>query len=133
MKFNEAMDLFGERVEKACRQAGHMRCRVEYSNYDYDGGDLDTVRDNLDQVAVEGKVIFWAAADDFFGGPKSRDYVSEVVESPTWLQVCVLANAMIASTRDTHHCYLEGVQESYDHTLGIVPQGVKVYGFQMGS
>jgi hypothetical protein len=39
-----------------------------------------------------------------------RPYVSPIVTSPTWLEIVVLADAMIKTTGDYHHQFLEGVR-----------------------
>ncbi len=133
MTFDEAMDYFDGKVEEACMLAGHKKCRVSYSVYEEDPEAEDEYIDNLNNISVQGKVIFYAAPDDFFGGEQSRSYHSEVIENPTWLQVAVLANAMIRRTRDTHHCFLEGVEVALSHNIRDVPPGVQVYEFIMGS
>lgn len=94
---------------------------VSYSAY----GEEDKI-DNLDEVAIEGKVIL---LDE--GYAKSQ-YESEVVENPTWLDLCVLANAMILKTGDHHHIYLENVHLQKKMTAKRT-DGVKVYRFCMGS
>ena len=87
--------------------------------------------DNLDEIAVTGKVQFVSEAEDFFGNIKTRaDYKSEVVENPTWLDVCLLANDMINQTGDNHHIFLECVDPVIDPND---PDGVKLYTFGMGS
>lgn len=77
------------------------------------------------QVAVSGKVKFidqyaWIQDD-------CKPYESEVVESPTWMEVCQLFNDAIHTTGDTHHVYLEGLFE-----VGV-NNGVKVVSFSTGS
>lgn len=77
----------------------------------------DIVVDNLDEVPIEGQLIL-----------RDRLYESEVVESPTWLQLCALAEEMIHVTGDTHHCFLEAVYINH-----IRNDGIKVVHFSMGS
>src|SRR5579859_390858 len=81
--------------------------------------------DNLDQVAVDCPCRFVQKHDPFFG--KGRDYPSEIVASPTWLQLCRLANSMILTTGDQHHVFLEGVNPLREES------GVKILEFEMGS
>ena len=78
---------------------------VYYSAYRSDSKDLPI--NNLNRVAVKGKVVFVAEHNDFWG--EGESYESEVVENPTWLQVAVLANAMMKTTGDLHHSFLEGI------------------------
>jgi len=98
---------------------------VDYSAYESDDNDVPI--DNLDEVAVAGKVQLRQPADNFWGGQKARDYESPVLESPTWLEVCRYADDMIRRTRDTHHCFLEGLD------LEGETNGIKIYSFSMGS
>lgn len=113
------------RVRKAIKESGQKKVYVCYSAYKLD--DNDEPIDNLDEIAFHGKAILTSDADEFFGGEKSKNYRSEVIENPTWLQVAVLANAMIRRTRDTHHCFLEG--------LSVVDKkgDVTILDFLMGS
>jgi hypothetical protein len=83
--------------------------------------------DNLDTAPIGGPVRFRRPRDEFFGGPRSRDYESAVVESPTWLDICGLAEDSIDASRDRHHIFLENVR--------VVGQedGVQIAEFWMGS
>jgi hypothetical protein len=106
------------RLEAVVRAAGHKRLRVACPDPD----DLP-----LDLVAVSGRVVLTVPRSVAFGGPRSRDYRSEVLVDPTWLQVAVCANASVVMTRDQHHVYLEGVEETGQD------QGVALYEIIMGS
>ncbi len=118
-------NVISSKVEAAVLASGQKKVYVDYSAYDSD--DDDEPIDNLDEVAVKGKVVLVSAADSCWGGKKSKDYRSDVLESPTWLQACVYANAMIRSVRDTHHVFFEGLDK-------IGEEGdVTVYEFVMGS
>jgi hypothetical protein len=84
---------------------------------------------NLKGVPVKGKVFFvmpaiWMRNE----GVGARNYISKIVENPTWLQICVLANQMIITTKDKHHIYLEGVRK-----IGTYYDDVSQYTFKMGS
>lgn len=85
-------------------------------------------------IAVQGKVVFTAKRDTFFGGEDSKDYRSEVMENPTWKQVFAAFKASIPVTRDYHHCFLEGIQRL---VLNKHPQkdldGIPLYEFITGS
>lgn len=83
---------------------------------------------NLNMVAIEGKVILVAGADDFWGDNESVDYQSEVLTNPSWLDVSVCADKMIHTVRDLHHVFLENIYDS-----GKKIDGVPVYHFSMGS
>jgi hypothetical protein len=40
----------------------------------------------------------------------SKDYESPIMESPTWLDLCQIANDQTVATRDRVHRYLEHVE-----------------------
>ena len=104
---------------------------VYYSAYTYDENDVPI--NNLDEIAVEGKVIFRQKADGYHqdGG---EDYESEVVEDPTWMDVCKLADDMIKATKDYHHQFLESIAPlKKDDEPVVTEDGVPVYRFGMGS
>lgn len=96
---------------------------VQYSAYQTKD---DIPIDNLDSVAIEGKVRF-VHRDDYHWGNGST-YKSEIVENPTWLQVCALADAMIKETEDFHHVFLEDIEITETDS-----EGVKICRFGMGS
>ncbi len=60
-------------------------------------------------VAFKGKCIVVADADTFFGDDDSRDYVSRVMENPTWAKLFACAKAQQSKTRDMHHAFFEGI------------------------
>jgi hypothetical protein len=97
---------------------------VSYSAYDSDERDVPI--DNLDEVAIEGDAVLWG------DGYTDKRYRSKVVKNPTWLALCVLANAMIKRTGDHHHVFLEGVHLDEEATAKR-HDGVKIYRFSMGS
>jgi hypothetical protein len=118
-------NMLEKRVNDAVLASGQKIVCVCYSAYDLD--DDDEPIDNLDEIAAKGKVILVGFADDYWGGNESKDYRSEVLENPTWLQVAVCANAMIKTTKDTHHCFLEGLEKHSEE------DNVTVYEMSMGS
>jgi len=79
---------------------------VHYSHYTTD--DRDVPQDNLDEVAVEGDVVFIAEGDEFYG-EEFGDYESPVLTNPTWLELCRHFNDSIKRTGDQHHIFLEGI------------------------
>ncbi len=99
---------YGKRIDQLhARIEARLRTKrfVFYSAYPTEGDHLPI--DNLDDIAVEGKVQFFTEHNPFWGD--GEDYTSPVVDSPTWLDVAVLANDMITTTGDRHHHFLEGV------------------------
>jgi len=119
-----AADLALDAMEEKIARAIKGKVYVTYSAYEDADDDDDTPIDNLDEVAVPGKVILIGERDEY----RSTDYRSEVLENPTWLQVAVCANDMIKKTRDYHEChFLEYLEEK--GTEG----DVTIYKFEMGS
>ncbi len=59
-------------------------------------------------IAFNGKCIVTCDADTFFGDDDSRDYVSRVMENPTWSKLFACAKAQQKKTRDMHHAFFEG-------------------------
>lgn len=132
--YKAATRKIDERVDKACKAAGHDKVYVDYSAYESDERDVPI--DNLDEVAVPGKVVLVGFADDFFGGKESKNYQSPILNNPTWLEACVHANKMIDVTGDEHHCFLEGFhrKKTMDSKVSeAVGQEVEVWEFSMGS
>ena len=105
------------------------RDQVSFSAYSYDW------HDNLDEVAVEGRIQLQTKYQDFFGGMSAdvrEDYKSEILTNPTWLDLCLCANDMIHVTGDNHHIFLEAVHKTGQFTLDD-KSFVLIYDFSMGS
>ena len=106
---------------------------VLYSVYEVEGKNAYT--NNLDEVAVEGRLIIKTEHQEFFGGLGAsyrRDYESEILENPTWLDICLCANDMINRTGDNHHVFLEGLNRAGSFTLDD-KSFILLYDFSMGS
>jgi hypothetical protein len=119
-------ELFEQRlrdIEERAAESLPEEALVIYSAFALDGDGLPL--DNLDDVAVAGRCIFMQKHNPFFG--KGKDFVSAEFNSPTWLQLCAVANDMILVTGDQHHVFLEGV------TVLREENGIKVVEFEMGS
>lgn len=116
------------KIEQAIKASNPKRkVRVCYSAYKSD--ENDNAIDNLNEIAVHGKIRLVEMAEKFWGGKKSKDYKSEILENPTWLDITVCANEMIRTTRDTHHCFLEGIRKAISQN----EKDVVIYNFSMGS
>lgn len=91
--------------------------------------------DNLDEVAVEGRIQFRTKHQSFFGGMAEevrKDYESEILTNPTWMEVALCANDMINCTGDNHHVFLEAIHKTGQFTLDD-KSFVLIYDFSMGS
>jgi hypothetical protein len=122
--YSKALDDHEHTIRKALN--GNQP-HVFFSAYKTDPETGDPIN-NLNEVAIEGKCILFAKADDFWGDGTSVDYYSPVLENPTWLDVAVHADAAIIATRDFHHNFLEGVYPD-----GKDKDGIAMYEFSMGS
>lgn len=120
-------DIMESKIRSAILASGQKESFVDYSVYDTD--EDDNPIDNLDEIAFQGIGVLVGFADDFWGGKDAVDFTSEVLDSPTWLQVCVEANRMIQKTNDYHHVFLEGLSKRKNKRK----DGVTEYEFDMGS
>lgn len=116
-----AEDKMDDKIAKAIK--GEVL--VIYSAYETDENDEPI--DNLDEIAAIGKIILVCKRCEFYGGDGSKNYRSDVLENPTWLQVAVCANEMIKVTRDEHHVFLEGLYKKRTRN------GITTYELAMGS
>lgn len=105
MAFKEMHNYFEYQINFACEMASQPSVVVRYSAYrtDHEGVPID----NLDKRAIRGRVRVVEEHDPFWG--EGRRYTSRVMEDPTWLQLCVVANAQMLTTGDLHHSFLEGI------------------------
>jgi hypothetical protein len=126
---HKVRDRMDKKIETAIKKSGQKKVFVIYSAYDED--ESDNPIDNLNEIAVKGKVVLVGDADEFWGGETSLDYCSPVLENPTWLEVCVHANRMIQTVRDEHHVFLEGLDKKRRKVKRT--DGVTEYEFSMGS
>jgi hypothetical protein len=83
------------------------KCSVVFSAYKLDSDKVPI--DNRDDVPITGKVQIKGIRDRS-RGHLSKDYESLIMESPTWLDLCVIANDQILATRDRVHRYVENVE-----------------------
>lgn len=108
---------------------------VSFGAYPLEDEGENAYTNNLNEVAVEGCVQFRTGYDDFFGGKavaERKNYESKVLENPTWLELCLLANDMINCTGDYHHIFLEGIHKTGQFTLDE-KSFILLYDFSMGS
>jgi hypothetical protein len=94
---------------------------VIYSAYEVKD---DLPVDNLDEVAFEGTFTVVGEYDEFWDGHGGmlrestercgREYKSEPITNPTWLQLAVLANESIITTNDRHHVFFEIAKQQQD-------------------
>ncbi|KAL4141986.1 hypothetical protein QTP88_004519 [Uroleucon formosanum] len=83
------------------------------------------VKYNLNKIPIEGNILIISQGDVDFGNGKP--YVSKLLHSPTWLELCKIANEQIIATGDYNHYYLDSIKFIQD--LG----NIKMCEFFMGS
>jgi hypothetical protein len=98
-KYIIALNAIQDRI---ARKVGKEPCLVEYSAYKNDKNDIPI--DNLDEVPIQGPVQVYRSIDAW----SETEWKSQVIESPTWLDLCVIANELIKRTGDKHHIFFEG-------------------------
>lgn len=123
-------DLYGEKLDAIYDRADHAidtraansssdflrvlkngnRNAVIYSAYEIDENDLPI--DNLDEVPFKGTFIVKGLHMDYWDSDGDGEtYHSNPITDPTWLQLTVLANDCVNTTRDYHHIFFEGVNK----------------------
>lgn len=95
MSYQEIIEQIDNKVNTAIEKL-HEEKSVVYSAYEEDnwGNPID----NLDDIPFKGKIQF---VDE------DEDFRSEIFDSPTWLQIAIVANQMINKTRNFHHRHFE--------------------------
>jgi hypothetical protein len=84
---------------------------IRFARYDYDADGLPIA--NFDEVVIKGPAVFVADETSLYGGKESKDFQSEILLDPTWLDLCIVSHHQIKSTRDNRHIYLEGFRPVY--------------------
>jgi hypothetical protein len=64
--------------------------------------------DNLDEVPITGKLL--VRSSRVRGSQRSSDHESSILENPSWLDLCGIANDQIIASRNRDHRYLEGIE-----------------------
>lgn len=126
---DDSLDEWAEQERELSNNLDVYRDYVLFSAYP------DDYHNNLNEVAIEGRIQIMTKKKSFFGSmyPKLRkDYESEIMENPTWLDLCLCANDMIHCTGDNHHIFLEGIHKTGSFTLDD-KSFVLLYEFSMGS
>jgi hypothetical protein len=105
--FHKAYAIAFDGIQGRIKARVGRNCLVVFSAY---GLDADKVPiDNLDDIPIIGRVSIRGNRNRIHGGQRSKDYESPIMDDPTWLELCVIANEQMAATRDQDHRYLEHV------------------------
>ena len=98
-----AFDAIQHRIEARVSRKSF----VVFSAYKFDEDSVPI--DNLDDVPVSGRVKVRVSEGRFPGAKPTRYHESEVLENPTWLDLCEIAHNLVSATRDRTHRYLEAI------------------------
>ena len=123
---NGTYDQIGDQVTAYIKE--HRSISIEYKDLVYFSAYGDDYENNLNDIAVEGRMVFIEEETDY-----SERYVSPVLENPTWIELCLRANDMINKTGDLHHVFLENIEINNSIFTVDEKSFVKVYRFIMGS
>lgn len=103
-------------------------CYVVYSAYEVENEDYENgIIDNLNNTVENGKCIF-IRTENCGNFP----YISEVIDNPTWLDVCKVANDSIVYIDENghiDHVYLEKI----DYAGALWFGEIKIYEMFFGS
>ncbi|KAE9521648.1 hypothetical protein AGLY_017944 [Aphis glycines] len=77
-------------------------CAFEYSE------NTKTVKYNLHKIPIVGNIFIIDQGNDQFGN--GNPYISKLLKSPTWLELCKIANDLIITTGDYTHHYLDDIK-----------------------
>jgi len=78
------------------------KCYVKFCALEY-FENSENVRYNLNEIPIEGNIFIINQGD---GNP----YISKLLHSPTWLELCHIANDQIIATGDYDHYYLDNIK-----------------------
>ena len=95
-------------IQNRIRDRVGRKCFVFFSAYTLDSDKVPI--DNLDEVPVAGKLLIRGGRDRTRSGQLRKEYESPIVEDPSWLELCVIANNQISATHDRDHRYLEYIE-----------------------
>jgi hypothetical protein len=105
MTTQDEHDAIADKIDEKVRNAIGKKCHLSYSAYEYDKNDNPI--DNLDKIVAKGKCVFIRTLSDY-------PYISEVIENPTWMDVCKIANDSILyidKNGRIDHVFLESATE----------------------
>jgi hypothetical protein len=92
-------------IQSRVRAHVNQKCFVVFSGYKCDQDNVPI--DNLDEVPISGNVKIRASRERLASGNPKKDYESEVIQNPTWLDLCAIANAHLVQRVHRREIYLE--------------------------
>ena len=113
----ERIDQALTNIRNRVRSSIEGECVVIYDAFSYDD---DMAIDNLDDIAIKGRV---RVEDEIY-----ETYTSKILTDPTWLELTIEANRMMIASKDHHHIYFE----NFD-VVSETSDGIKILSLFFGS
>lgn len=82
---------------------------------------IPSVKQYPEEIAFEGRCVVIDTGDNFWGEDECGNFVSDVLDRPTWGDMLIQFDKAINTTQDFHHSFMEGVGE-----VDEVPEWVDV-------
>ena len=98
------LKLMQNNIKKSIK---NNKCYVKYCAFKY-YENSNNIKYNLNEIPINGNIFIINQGDDCFGNGNS--YISKLLHSPTWLELCQIANDLIITTGDYTHRYLEEIR-----------------------
>ncbi|KAE9524407.1 hypothetical protein AGLY_015128, partial [Aphis glycines] len=80
---------------------------VNFCSFEY-YENTETVKYILHKIPIDGNIFIIDQGNDQFGN--GNPYISKLLNSPTWLELCKIANDLIITTGDYTHHYLDDIK-----------------------
>lgn len=103
----EKYRIIQDKVINGIKSIGSKEIIVVYKAYEEDTQQMPI--DNLEQIAVQGKVRFASSANVYGRKITGLDYLSKIFVNPTWLQAAFLANQMLEKNGERRRICLENI------------------------
>ena len=86
------------------------KCYVHFCKYEYyenNNKNIKIMKYNLNAIPIKGNILIVDHGNNISGNGKS--YASTLLESPTWLEICKIANDLIITTGTFYFKYLHDI------------------------
>jgi len=87
------------------------KCYVQFCAFEYYENNKKIIKYNLNEIPIKGKILI-------IGNQSEPTYVSKCLQSPTWLELCKIANDQIITNSPDSFKYLYNI--SVMKTLGDI-------------
>jgi len=80
---------------------------VKFCKYEYYNTNIKIMKYNLNKIPIKGNILIIDHGHNISGNGKP--YASKILESPTWLEICKIANDLINTTGTYFFKYLHDI------------------------